>query len=176
MNIFEIILLSTTICIDSFILCLLTKINKKRYYFLIPLIFTIFQCLFLYSGYFLGNLLETIIINNYQYIIFLIFSFMGLKLMIDTISNKGKDEIVLTSFSLVIIQAVSTSFDSLFLGMPLALNNIDQMFLITILGITTFTVCLIALLIRKKVNNKYDDIINIIGSIILFFFAFESLL
>lgn len=176
MNIFEIILLSITICIDSFILCLLTKTNKKRYYFLIPFIFTMFQCLFLYLGYFLGDLLETIISSNYKYIIFIIFSFMGLKLMIDTISNKGKDEIVLTNFSLIMLQAVSTSFDSLFLGMPFALNNINQIALLITLSITTFIICLLALLIRKKVNNKYDDIINIIGSLILFFFAFESLI
>ena len=176
MNIFEIILLSITICIDSFILCLLTKINKKRYYFLIPFIFTMFQCLFLYLGYFLGDLLETIISNNYKYIIFIIFSFMGLKLMVDTISNKGKDEIILTNFSLVMLQSISTSFDSLFLGMPLALNNINQITLLITLSISTFTICLLALLIRKKVNNKYDDIINIIGSIILFFFAFKGIL
>ena len=101
---------------------------------------------------------------------------MGLKLMVDTISNKGKDEIILTNFSLVMLQSISTSFDSLFLGMPLALNNINQITLLITLSISTFTICLLALLIRKKVNNKYDDIINIIGSIILFFFAFKGIL
>ena len=176
MHIFEIILLSITICIDSFILCLVTKTNKKRYYFLIPFIFTIFQCLFLYLGYFLGDILQTIINNNYKYIIFLIFSFMGLKLIVDTIINKGKDEIHLSSFSLIIIQAITTSFDSLFLGFPLALNNINQTLLLITLSITTFTICLLALLIRKRVNKKYDDIINVIGSIILFFFAFKCLI
>lgn len=176
MKIFEIILLSITICIDSFILCLLTKINKKRYYFLIPFIFSLFQCLFLYFGYFIGDSLEAIILNNYKYIIFIIFSFMGLKLLIDTLISKGKDEVQLSSFSLILLQAISTSFDSLFLGFPLALNNINQILLLITLSITTFSICFIALLIRKRVNNKYDDIINVIGSIILFFFAFKSLL
>ena len=176
MNIFEIILLSITICIDSFILCLLTKCSKKRHYLLIPLFFSLFQCSFLFIGYQVGNLLENSLQSHIKYIIFLTFSIMALKLMLDTIINKGKNEIALSSLKIIFIQSIITSFDSLFLGLPLALNDINQIILLITLSTTTFSVCLLALLIRKKVNNKYDDIINIIGSLILFFFAFKSIL
>ena len=176
MNIFEIVLLSITICIDSFILCLLTKCYKKRYYLLIPLSFATFQCLFLYTGHALGNFLQSSLNNYMKYITFLIFAFMGLKLTIDTIINKGKNEVTLSSPKTVFIQSIITSFDSLFLGMPIAFSNAHYINLLMIIGIITFTLCLLALIIRKRVNNKYDDIINVIGSIILFFFAFKSLL
>lgn len=176
MNIFEIVLLSITICIDSFILCLLTKCSKKKHYLLIPLSFSLFQCLFLFTGYVFGNLLENSLQKYVKYIIFLIFSIMGLKLMLDTILNKGKIEISLSSLKTIFIQSIITSFDSLFLGMPIAFNDIPPYLLTTIIGTTTFILCIIALLTRKKVNNKYDDIINIIGSIILFIFAFKSLI
>ena len=176
MNITSVILLSLTICIDSFILCLLSKTKKKRHLFLIPFIFSFSQILFLYIGYSLGSFIEIYLKDYLKYIVFFIFSFMSLKLIIDTFVSKDKEEDSLNSLTSITIQAILTSFDSLFLGMPLAFNSSKYHIFILILGITTFFICLLALLLRNKLSNKYEEKINLIGAIILLFFAFKSII
>lgn len=176
MFIIETIFLSLTICIDSIILCLLTEIDKKRYYFLIPFIFSTFQIIFLFLGHSLGNLIESYLINFLKYIKFFIFAFMGLKLLVDSLLNKDKEDNNLNSLRNITIQATLTSFDSLFLGVPIAFNNNKYYISFAIIVAMTFILCLSSLLIRKNINKKHNDKFNLIGSIILFIFAFKSLI
>ena len=176
MFIIKTIILSLTICIDSFILCLLSKTKKKRYLLFIPFIFSFTQTLFLYLGYSLGSFIEVYLKDYLRYIVFFIFSFMALKLIVDTFLTKDKETDSLTSLTSITIQAVLTSFDSLFLGIPFAFNSSKYFLFILILGITTFLACLFALLLRNKISITNKDKINLISSIILLFFAFKSIL
>lgn len=179
MSLIDIIILSLTICIDSSLLCLFITCKKKIKYFLIPLIFSIMQVLFLLIGYSLGAFLENYLLSYLKYIIFIVFSFMGSKLLIDTLKgkdNEDEDKNVNDSLKVIIIQACFTSCDSLFLGLPVAFTNTNYLLFLTIVFSLTFVLCFISLFLRKKINKKYDDTINIIGAIILFFFAFKSLI
>lgn len=176
MFIIKTIILSFTICIDSFIICVLNKTNKKYNYFLIPLIFSFFQTFFLLTGYIFGDWLEELTINYLKYIIFFILSSMGLKLIIDILINKGKEKACNFALKEIFFQAFITSFDSLFLGVPLAFSTNTYIILIIIIGLTTFFLCLLGLLLRNKLSNNIEEKISIIGSIILFIFAIKSLL
>ncbi len=177
MSLIDIIILSLTICIDSSLLCLFITCKRKIKYFLIPLIFSIMQVLFLLIGYSLGTFLENYLLGYLKYIIFIVFSFMGSRLLIDTLKGKDdEDKNVNDSLKIIIIQACFTSCDSLFLGLPVAFTNTNYLLFLTIVFSLTFVLCFTSLLLRKKINKKYDDTINIIGSIILFFFAFKSLI
>lgn len=176
MSIINTLILSLTICVDSFLLCLLTKTNKKRDYIFIPLTFSAFQTIFLLIGFFIGEYIENFLQLYLKYIMFLVFSFMAIKMLVDILINKDKEiECCLTSKNIV-INASLTSFDSLFLGLPLAFNTENYFILLIIIGLTTLLMCTLGLLIRKKAHNTLDDKISIIGSIILFLFAFKSLL
>lgn len=176
MSIINTIILSSTICIDSFLLCLLTKISKKREYIIIPLTFSIFQTIFLLAGYFIGEYLENFLQLYLKYIIFLIFSFMAIKMLIDTLINKNKEIHSFSTAKDILISSLLTSFDSLFLGLPLSFNSEHYFILLIIISLTTFILCLLGISLRKKASNTLDDKISIIGSIILFIFAFKSLL
>lgn len=176
MSITSTIILSLTICIDSFLLCLLIKARKKRDYIFIPLIFSIFQVIFLLTGYFIGDLIEDFLHTYLKHIIFLVFSFMAIKMLVDTLINKNKEIECCFTLKDSIISAALTSFDSLFLGFPLAFNIETYFTSIVIVSLTTYLMCLLGLIIRKKASNTLDDKISIIGSIILFIFAFKSLL
>jgi len=176
MMIVSTIILSLTICIDSFLLCILNKTKHKTSYFLIPLIFTFFQVTFLLSGYLLGDILENHLHSHLKYIIFIIFSSMAMKLIVDTLSNKGKEKTCHFAIKDIFLQALITSFDSLFLGIPLAFNTNTYFILITIVGIVTYIACFLGLLLRNKIEDDCEEKLNIIGSIILFIFAFKSLI
>lgn len=101
---------------------------------------------------------------------------MGIKLVVDTLINKGKEEITAFSTKDIIIQAVITSIDSLFIGIPLALNSESYLIFTLIIGLTTYFVCLLGLLIKNKISSRFEDKIGISGAIILFIFAIKSLL
>lgn len=172
----NIIILTLTICIDSFLLCLLNKNKKKRDYFLIPLIFSFFQTSFLLTGYLFGNFIEESIKQHIKYVIFIIFSSMGLKLVIDILLNKGEEKTCQLTLKSTFLQATITSFDSIFLGIPFAFKDINIITLISITSVTTITACLLGLLSMNKIKKSYEDKIGIIGAIILFIFAFKSLI
>lgn len=176
MSLFSTIILISTICIDSFMLCFLCNTAKKSHFFTIPLIFSLSQILFLTLGYLGGSSLEEPLQKHSKHIIFIIFSFMALKMIFDVLTNKGKEKTCSFTLKSICIQAILTSFDSLFLGFPLAFKFSSCTLLLIIVGISTFSLCLIGLLLKSKIKNNHDDIIGIIGSIILFIFALKSLL
>lgn len=172
----NVIILSLTSCIDSFLICILNKNRKKYNYFLIPTVFSIFQSSFLLFGYFFGDFLENYLQNHLKYIIFIIFSSMALRLIVDVLVNKGKEVVHIFSFKDIFFLSIITSGDAMFLGVPLAFSANSYINLIIIISLTTFFVCLTGLLIRNKLRNICDDKIQIIGSIVLFIFAFKSLI
>lgn len=176
MHTLEILLLSLTICIDSFIICLLTKITRKIYHFLIPLMITLFQITFLYIGYTFGSLLEIYLKDYLKYIIFFIFAFMGLKIIVETLANKGKEHENITTFKYILTQSFLSNIDSLFTGMPVAFKSHSSISFLIISSLTTFTICTLALLLRNKINQKYDDKISIFSALTLFFLAIKNLL
>lgn len=176
MFIINTIILSLTICIDSFLLCLFNKSCKKKDCFFIPLIFSFFQVSFLLVGYFIGDFIEIYLVNYIKYIIFIIFSSMAVKLIIDALVIKGEEINCNFSIKYIALQALISSFDSLFLGLPFAFNCNSYLILSTIVAITTFIVCLLGLLLKNKIKSTHEDKISLIGALILFIFAFKSLI
>lgn len=176
MFIINVIILSLTTCFDSFFICFLHKTSKKYNYFLIPITFSLFQSLFLLLGYFLGDFMENYFQNYIKYIIFIIFSSMALRLIVDVLINKGKEQTHSFSFKDIFLLSIITSCDSLFLGVPLAFSTNSYITLIVVVSSTTFLVCLLGLLLRSKLRKNYYEPIQFIGAIILFIFAFKTLL
>ena len=99
-----------------------------------------------------------------------------IKLILDILINKGKEKTCYFALKDITLQAIMTSLDSLFLGIPLSFNSNTYLNLIVITGISTFIVCLLGLLIAKKITSISEDKINLLGAIILFIFAFKSLI
>lgn len=176
MSIPNTVILSSTICIDSFLLCLLTKTSKKRDYILIPLIFSISHTIFLLTSFFIGEYIENLLLAYLKYINFLVFSSMAIKMLVDNIINKSRETEYYFTLKETITNATLTSFDFLFLGLPLSFSTETYFTLLIIIGLVTFIICLSGLLLRKKASNTLDNKTSIIGSIILFIFAFKSLI
>ena len=172
----NIIIPTLTICIDSFLLCFTNKSKNKSAYFYTPIIFSFFQTIFLLLGYFLGDIIEIYLRNYIRYIIFIMFSSMGLKLVTDTLINKGKEKNYYFTLKTIFLQAIITSLDSIFLGIPFALKNICITTLIFTISSTTLLACFTGLILRNKLKETHDEKINLIGAFILFLFALKSLI
>ena len=176
MGITSTIILSLTTCIDSFILCLLNKNKTKLNYLITPFIFAFFQITFMLTGYFLGDFIEEHLHNHLKHFTFIIFSAMAIKLILDILINKGKEKTCCFAIKDIILQALTASFDSLFLGLPLAFKSNTYIIFILIIGLTTFFICFLGLLLRNKFKNNFEEKIGLIGAIVLFMFAFKNLI
>lgn len=176
MSLLETFILSSITCIDSFVFCLLIPIKKKKYYFLYPFIFTLFQYLFLFVGLCVGSIIKDSLINYLKYIIFIIFSFMAMKLLIDTLINTEYTKLSITpAFIHILMQAISTSVDSLFLAIPISFLTTDFTCSILFISALTFSTCFLSLFLQRKLKSS-RNFFNITGAAILFIFAFKTLI
>ena len=175
MPIVSLIILSSCFCIDSFLICLSTSPKKRSFYLIIPLTICLFHLSFITLGYFLGNFMKIYFEQSIQHIIFLIFSLSGVKVIINSLLHKNNPNDKISTISHFIILTLSCSFDSLFLGTFLNLSA-HILSSLLIIGTAIYVSCLSGLLIKKRAYDNLDDTLSIIGSAILFFYAFKSLL
>jgi putative Mn2+ efflux pump MntP len=69
--------------------------------------------------------------------------------------------------SVLIGMAIATSIDALVIGFSLAFINTNIYTALLIIGIITFLVAMVGMLLGKNVNGKFGKKVEILGGIIL---------
>lgn len=163
---------------DAFSICVANtmddKYNNNVKTVIMPLIFGFFQFLMPLIGYLFVNVLSDniSIINNCIHIIsFLVLSYIGIKMIYESIVDKKKDIKDTqdnSSFKLILIQGLITSIDALSAGFAFSSYNIQSTIIASIvIGIVTFVLCVIGANIGRKVGTILTDNAKIYGGIIL---------
>ncbi len=154
-----------------------TGIEKKKS-LSIALVFGGFQALFPFVGWFCIHTLVTFIKafeKAVPWIALVLLLFLGVKMIIEGI--KGEEEEGnqnSLSFKTIILQGVAVSIDALSVGFTIAEYNIIQVLIsISIIGLETFLISLIGLLIGKKIGTKLSDKAQIVGGVILIAIGLE---
>lgn len=160
----------------------LTEPNmKKNKMFLISGMFGLFQMLMPMIGYLavtvfshtLGEKFTRIFQYFVPYLALIILSYLGIKLIIDSFKKENIEEKILT-FSMIFIQAIATSIDALSVGVVISnLIMFEAMITFLIIGIITFIICLLAIIIGKKFNTIFSSKAGIVGGTILIFIGFN---
>lgn len=184
----EVILFGLSLSMDAFAVSITDGLCyhnlTKRKGVVIPATFGIFQALMPLIGFFvafgLGQAFKEIFDSFDHWIAFALLLIIGGKMIFDAIKEfRSPDEAVSTKkFSLpeVLLQGVATSIDALFVGVSFATmeglkDNIPNVLIsILIIGVITFAISLVGLLIGVKVGNilkKKAGITEIIGGIVL---------
>lgn len=167
MNIFEIIMLSISLCGDSFSCAVSKGICFKhltlKHILTISIIFAISQTLMPLIGYYIGNIFSNKIIKISHFIAFLLLSFIGISMIkeedrIDNDSIKIKD---------IIILSLSVSIDALIVGVTFSCLNINIIYPLISIFLTTFITSFIGVYIGNKVGNKYNRKALVVGGLIL---------
>ena len=122
---------------------------------------------------FLGYILSTVLINNIyffkytNFIAFFVLLLLGLK-MIFLDRNKESGYISSINFFELLIEGISTSIDALSIGLTLYEQNIViAMINSIIIGIITFIICLIGIILGKYYGMRYKKNAFIFSGIIL---------
>ena len=154
-----------------------TGIEKKKS-FSIALVFGGFQALFPFIGWFCIHTL-VVFIKAFEkavpWIALVLLLFLGVKMIIEGI--KGEEEEGnqnALSFKTILLQGIAVSIDALSVGFTIAEYNILQVLIsISIIGLETFVISLIGLLIGKKIGTKLSDKAQIVGGVILIAIGLE---
>ena len=180
MNIIELLLLSLGLAMDAFAVSIckgvsMKKINLKKA-LIVGTWFGGFQALMPTVGYFLGTTFEDLVISIDHWIAFILLSFLGGKMIKDSIDKDREESSDDTSFKVMIVLAIATSIDALAVGVTFAFLKVNILLAVLSIGIMTFILSVIGTKIGNKFGYKYEKKAELVGGIILVLLGLKILL
>lgn len=180
LNIIEIILVSIAAASDAFAVSIckglmIEKLNIKDT-IKIALWFGIFQSLMPTIGYFLGNTFEMFIIKIDHWIAFILLSIIGINMIKEKDELKSYNSII--NFRTMFLSAIATSIDALVIGIAYVCvyQSTNACLTFSMIGIITFILSCIGVIIGNKFGNKYNGKASIVGGVILIVLGIKILL
>ena len=170
------ILLGVGLAMDAFSVSIANGLNephmKKTKFLSIAGVFAFFQALMPLIGWvFVHTLLNyfKIFEKFIPWIALILLSFIGIKMIVEAVKQKDEEEKKETlTFKLLIVQGIATSIDALSAGFTIAEYQILSAILCAgIISVVTFAICIVGLLIGKKVGKMFSAKAQIFGGIIL---------
>lgn len=178
----QICLIGISLAMDAFAVSITDgmcygNLNKRKGV-TIPITFGLFQAAMPLAGYFLGSLVAQYIDAFDHYVAFGLLLIIGGKMVFDGIRDlrKTDGEVKIKKFSYpeVLLQGVATSIDALAVGLSMlamqGVTNRNVFWLVAIIGVETFVISLVGVLIGVKVGKLFKNkasIAEIVGGAVL---------
>jgi len=146
---------------------------KRRRMMGIALVFAIYQALMPMIGWFcVHNLLEQFqwFSKFIPWIALILLSYIGGKMLYEGIRHKGEscEDRPKAGFGALMLQGIATSIDALSVGLDTASYDVLHALICSlIIAIVTFFICLVGVLIGRKVGDKLSGKSSILGGVIL---------
>ena len=176
-----IILIAVGLAMDAFAVSVCKGLSMKKIsikkLLIIAVYFGVFQALMPVIGFFLGESFESLVTSIDHWIALILLSFIGINMLKEAFGkseedNKNDD----TSFKTMIILAIATSIDALAVGITFAFLEINIFVIATIIGVITFIISAIGVIIGNKFGDKYEKKAEIFGGVILILMGIKILL
>ena len=182
MSFIEIVLISIGLAMDAFAVSICKGLNMKKLNYskglIIAFLFGFFQFLMPTIGYYLGIQFEKYIKNIDHWIIFILLAFIGIKMIIESLTNdeyltktKQKNEIVD-----ILILSIATSIDALAVGVTFAFLNVNLFFSSLTIGLITFGLSFLGVILGNYFGKKFKKPAEILGGVILIIIGLKVLL
>lgn len=171
----ELFLIGVGLSMDAFAVSIckglvMEKVNKKQA-FIIGLYFGGFQALMPLIGWFLGIRFQQYITSIDHWIAFVLLVFIGGKMIVEAVRDPDVEEIGKKDPSLdhkeMFLLAVATSIDALAVGITFAFLDTPIVEAITIIGLTTFFLSILGVVVGNFFGTRYKKKAEIVGGIIL---------
>lgn len=171
MSIFALFLLAIALSFDTFAVSITCGLIERHLRFWpaarIAVYFAVFQALMPVLGYFLGLSFRGYVQGVDHWIAFGLLFIVGGKMIIESL-KKGEIECFdIHSHRVIITLAIATTIDAFAVGITFALLEINLFISSVIIGIVTFTVAMLGMLLGKKIGEYYGKKVGIAGGIIL---------
>ncbi|MEW9079436.1 manganese efflux pump MntP family protein [Terrisporobacter glycolicus] len=140
--------------------------------FKIAFFFGLFQGLMPFIGWFVGIRFQLYIKAVDHWIALFLLSFIGLKMIFEAYEDSNNPEITVTcddelNNTELIILSIATSIDALAVGVSFAFLNVHIIPLCLSIGIITFVLCFLGVMIGKLLGPVFKNYSQIVGGIIL---------
>lgn len=140
--------------------------------FKIAFFFGLFQGLMPFIGWFVGIRFQLYIQAVDHWIALFLLSFIGLKMIFEAYEDSNNPEITVTCDDELdnrelIILSIATSIDALAVGISFAFLNVHIIPLCLSIGLITFVLCFLGVMIGKFLGPVFKNYSQIIGGIIL---------
>ena len=171
MGIFSILLTGFALSMDAFAVSVTKGMTLKKINLSIAtkiaFLFGLFQAVMPLIGWLFGMNFELYIRSIDHWIAVFFFFFLGIKMIVEAIKDDDNDNSTYLDNKELIILSIATSIDALAVGVTFAFLNIDIIPICVSIGVITFLVCFIGVLIGKKIGSVFKNYAQIIGGIIL---------
>lgn len=154
------------------------KINKQQT-LIIGLLFGGFQGLMPLLGWILGSSFSSYVSFLAPWVSFILLSFIGGKMIVEAV--RGEEEGCACcekpfSVAELLSLAVATSIDALVMGVSFSLDGTNIWLAISIIGITTFLLSMVGVLVGHHFGTKFQKHAEIAGGAILCLIGLKALL
>lgn len=182
MGILELVLVAIGLSMDAFAVAVCQGLSMDRLNYkksvIVALYFGVFQALMPIIGWLLGVNFESYIVNIDHWIAFILLSIIGIQMIIE--SRKNEDIKISKNDSInhkeLLLLAIATSIDALTVGITFAFLKVSIIKSISIIGISTFILSILGVIIGNRFGLKYKNTSECIGGIILILIGLKVLL
>lgn len=177
----EIFLIGIGLSMDAFAVALCKGLNMKKVNYvhtvIIALFFGGFQAIMPYLGWVLGKQFEDYIVSVDHWIAFGLLLYIGGKMIYEAFhGEEEEEEDDKLDLKELTIMAIATSIDALAVGITLAFLQVNIISSITIIGITTFCLSIVGVLIGNRFGMRFKSKAEIAGGVILILIGTKILL
>jgi manganese efflux pump family protein len=182
MTITVLIFLAIALAMDAFAVSVTNGISIKkikiRHAITIGLFFGVFQAVMPVVGWLLGGFFTIFLSNFAHWIAFFILLIIGGKMIYESLQSRKENSEIETSFKIftILILAIATSIDAFAVGISFSFLQIEILFAVIVIGIVTFVLSFIGVMIGKKLGNLFGKCMEILGGVILIFIGVKILL
>ena len=180
MDFFEIMLIGIGLAMDAFAVSIckglaIKNISRKKI-IKIALYFGTFQTLMPLIGYFLGNSFQHIIYKIDHWIAFALLLGIGLNMIKESFSKDLEDRNDCLDVKTMMVLAIATSIDALAVGITFGFLKVNILTSVMVIGVITFSICLLGVKIGNKFGDKFQNKAEILGGIILILMGIRILI
>ena len=185
MGFLELFLIGVGLSMDAFAVAICQGLSMTRikwgHALTVGLYFGGFQALMPLLGWVLGSQFSGYIQQYDHWIAFILLGFIGSKMIIEAVREWNEEEIVEVTDAPIdhknmLVLAVATSIDALAVGITFAFLNTPIIEAISIIGITTFVLSIIGVIVGNFFGSKYKSKAEFIGGLILVLLGVKILL
>lgn len=192
MTLVEIIVLGVALSADAFAVTISNTFvyateSRAR---LMPIMFGLFQGIMPVAGYLLGGLAAEVIEAYAGIITLVILGFVGGNMIREGVSalmGKGDADgepeesgagpvAKRLTFVTVLAQAIATAIDAFAVGVSLRAQAVNVVVASSIIALTTFLCCVVALVLGRKLGEVLGDRAQVVGGIVLVIIGLKAFL
>ena len=192
MGFIEIFLTGVGLSMDAFAVSICRGLQMRRgvnwrHLLIIAAFFGGFQALMPAIGYLLGSQFRDYIVAIDHWIAFALLAIIGGKMIYDVICDvreqksgceccEQAQEEERLDVRQIALMAVATSIDALAVGITFAFLQVNLLLAVAVIGITTFALCALGVLVGHKFGARYKNKASLAGGIVLILIGTKILL